>query len=117
MPAGIDKTSANLHFIKGRDSAQGLAGFLQAFFGQTVSVPRKVGTATVISGQTTVTVVDAKILAGDLVFLQQKTAGANACTVTGIVITAATNFVITVNTDPGTGGVVFNYQVFRPVSS
>ena len=117
MALGINKVDANLHFIKGSDSAQGIAGFLQAFFGQCVAVPRKIGAATVISGQTSIVVADTKIAATDVVVPVQTAKGTNAVVVTAVTIQAGVSFTITVNTDPGAGGQGFNYVVFRPVSS
>lgn len=108
---------ANLRFLSGWSNAVGLAKAIQGYFGDVRGKIRLCGQATVLSGQTTVTVVDANILATDLVFVTLATKGANTCVVNTVVITAATNFVITVSTDPGAGGCVFNYQVVRLLSA
>lgn len=94
-------------FIKGRDSHKGLAGYLQH---HTLGM----GQATVVSGQTTIAVACLGIAATDLVFVTLATAGANPCVVASTTIVAGTGFTITVNTDPGSGGAVFNYKVERP---
>lgn len=114
--AGFDKEAFNLRFISAQNAAQGLAGYLQGFFGQCAGVVRKVGVVSVASGATTGTVVDADIAATDVVFLSLKTKGANAVVVSTVVITAAQDFVVTVSGDPGSGGADYNYQVVRPVS-
>lgn len=117
MAVGLNKTVANLHFIKGQDSINGLAGFLQGYFGQVVAVVRKIGSATVLSGQTSIAVADTAIIATDVVFVSPKTKGTNPVVITTVVINAGVGFTITVDTDPGTGGQVFNYNVQRLVSS
>lgn len=117
MAVGLNKAVANLHFIKGANSINGLPGFLQGYFGQVVAVPRKVGQATVLNGATSVDVADTAILATDLVFVTFQDQGTNNVIVTLVQITAASKFTITVNTDPGAGGCIFNYMVMRLVSS
>jgi len=94
-------------FITGRDSAKGLAGYLQHHL-------LGVGQATVPNGATTIAVAVAGIAATDLVFVTLATKGTNACVVYSTTIVAGTGFTITVNTDPGPGGCVFNYAVVRP---
>lgn len=114
---GLNKAVANLKFLRqGIDSVQSLAGYLQAFFGQVVAVPRKAGTATVLSGTTTIAVADTSILATDVPIVTALTKGTNPAYVTDTTVTAGVGFTITVNTDPGAGGMVFNYMVFRLVS-
>lgn len=93
-----------------------LKKYLQAVFGQCVAVPRKVGQATVASGTTNIDVPDTGVIAGDIVVANVVTQGATAGTfVTAVVITAATKFNIAVNQNPGAGGAVINYAVFRLV--
>jgi DNA-binding MurR/RpiR family transcriptional regulator len=94
-------------FITGQNNPKGLAGYIQHHllgFGQ----------ATVASGQTSIAVACAAIAATDLVFVTLATKGTNACVVVSTTIVAGTGFTITVDTDPGTGGAVFNYAVVRP---
>lgn len=114
---GFNKLGVNLKFLeKGLNSVRGLAGYLQGFFGQTAGVIRLTGAATVASGATTVDVADTSIAATDIVIVTLKTKGTNACVVNSVAITAGSKFTITVDTDPGAGGCVFNYAVIRPVS-
>lgn len=94
-------------FIKGRDSRNGLAGYLAYHI-------RHWGYVTVASGQTAITTSLADIAAGDLIIASVMTKGTNACYVVGTSISAATSFTITVNTDPGSGGAVINYIIIRP---
>ena len=94
-------------FIKGAESQNGLAGYLERLF-------QAFGLATVVSGQTSIAVAYPQIKATDVVIVSLATAGANACVVTSTTIIAGTGFTITVNTDPGTGGAVFSYLVLRP---
>jgi hypothetical protein len=110
MTLSLGKT--NLRFLT---PSIDLKKYLQAVFGGCTGVIRTQGLATVASGQTTVTVADTGIAAGDIVNVSLMVKGTNACVVNSVVITAATNFVITVSTDPGTGGAVFAYTVTRPV--
>ena len=73
-----------------------------------------VTTATVLSGQTSVSVAIAGITGaanGDAVTATVKTKGANAAYVTGADITGG-NLVISVNTDPGTGGAVLTVLIW-----
>jgi hypothetical protein len=104
--------STNLSFLR---SDRDLAKYLQAVFGQCTAVPRKSGKATVVSGTTAIDVADTGILATDIVIATVQTKGANACYIVDTTIVAATKFTITVNTDPGTGGAICAYTVFRPV--
>jgi len=90
----------------GRNSQNGLAGYLQKLL-------ETVGTATVASGQTSVTVTDALASTGDIIIASVLTKGTNACYVVGTSIVNNTSFTITVNTDPGTGGVVIAYARFN----
>ncbi len=93
-------------FITGQNAAEGLPGYLARFF-------QALGTATVISGQTSIAVAVPRIVAGDFVYVTLKTKGTNACVVVSTTIVAGTGFTITVDTDPGAGGAVFNYLVLR----
>jgi hypothetical protein len=94
-------------FIMGRDSHKGLAGYLQHHM-------LGIGQATVASGGVAIAVACIGIAATDLVFVTLATKGTNACVVISTTIVAGTGFTITVDTDPGTGGAVFNYMVLRP---
>ncbi len=114
--SGINKAVANLKFIKGADSWRGLAGYLQSYFGQTAGVIRACGTATVLAANTTVVVPDTGIAAGDILSIDVMTQGANANTQpVSFVITPGVGFTVTVSQAPGTGGLVLNYIVVRPV--
>lgn len=93
-------------YITGRDSFKGLAGYLQ-------HMEVGFGTATVVSGQTSIAVAVSQIKADDFVFVTLKTKGTNACVIVSTTIVAGTGFTITVDTDPGTGGAVFNYLIRR----
>ena len=93
-------------FITGRDSFKGLAGYLQHMI-------VGFGTATVVSGQVAIAVAVTQIKADDFVFAVLKTKGTNACVVISTTIVAGTGFTITVDTDPGSGGAVFNYLILR----
>lgn len=97
------------NFIRGQNSQRGLAGYLGFLF-------QKYGLATVASGQTSITVTDATIAAGDIIIASVLTKGTNAAYVVGVTITAGTSFAIAVNTDPGAGGAVIAYFVIRPTS-
>ena len=94
-------------FLRGRETRNGLAGYLSAHF-------TKWGTATVASGATTVTVSDTSIATGDIIVASVYTKGTNACYIVGTSITNATSFTFTVSADPGSGGVVIGYFVIRP---
>ena len=96
----------NSGFIRGRETKNGLAGYLDAHI-------KGWGTATVASGATSVTVSDTAIKTGDLIIASVQTKGTNACYVVGITIVNATSFAIAVNTDPGSGGAVIGYNVIR----
>ncbi len=98
---------SKVKLITGQNSQLGLAGYLGRMF-------QAFGSATVINGATTIAVAYAPILATDVVIVSLKTKGANACVVTSTTIVAGTGFTITVDTDPGTGGAVFNYLILRP---
>ncbi len=104
MPAN---TNSNFRLIKGQDSFKGLAGYLQRIF-------VGFGTATVASGGTTKAVAVPLIAADDKVILTLATKGTNACVVVSSTIVAGTGFTITVDTDPGAGGAVYNYLILRP---
>jgi DNA-binding MurR/RpiR family transcriptional regulator len=93
-------------FITGQGSFKGLAGYLQHMF-------VGLGTATVLSGATTSVVAVSQIKANDFVYVTLKTKGTNACVVVSTTIVAGTGFTITVDTDPGTGGAVYNYLIIR----
>ncbi len=93
-------------FLTGQNAAEGLPGYLQRFF-------QGLGTATVASGQTSIAVAVPRIKAGDFVYVTLATKGANACVIVSTTIVAGTGFTITVDTDPGTGGAVFNYLILR----
>ncbi len=93
--------------ITGENSQRGLAGYLERLF-------QAFGVATVISGATTSVVAYAQIAATDVVLVTLKTKGTNAVVVTSTTIVAGTGFTITVDTDPGTGGAVYNYLILRP---
>jgi hypothetical protein len=98
---------SNIKLIRGQDSVRGLAGYLQRLlvgFGQ----------ATVVSGQTAIAVAAPLVNAGDIVLVSLATQGTNACVVVSTTIAGGTGFTITVNTDPGTGGAVYNYLILRP---
>lgn len=86
----------------GRNSQNGLAGYLQKLFSS-------IGTATVLSGATSVTVTDALAKTGDLIIASVLTKGANAAYVVGTSIVNNTSFTINVNTDPGAGGAVIAF--------
>ena len=92
--------------IARQNSPRGLAGTLARLF-------QAFGTATVVSGQTSIAVADTDIAASDLVICSVLTKGTNACYVVGVTIVAATSFTIAVNTDPGSGGAVIAYMVVR----
>lgn len=94
-------------FIRGRETKNGLAGYLDSHL-------KGWGSATVASGATSVTVTDTSIAAGDLVIASVQTKGTNACYVVGITIVAATSFAIAVSADPGAGGAVIGYFIIRP---
>lgn len=93
-------------FLRGRESKNGLAGYLSSHF-------QKWGTATVLSGQTAIVVTDASIATGDIIIASVLTKGTNAAYVVGTSISNATSFTITVNTDPGSGGAVIAYFIIR----
>lgn len=91
----------------GQFGHNGIHGYLGAHF-------RGWGTATVISGQTTIAVADTDIAATDIIIASVATKGTNACYVAGYTIVAATSFTFTVSTDPGSGGAVIAYYIIRP---
>ena len=96
-----------LRFLtSGRNSRNGLAGYLMAFL-------KGFGTATVASGGTSIVVTDSTIAAGDIIIASPTTVGANNSVVVGTTISAGVSFTINVDTDPGAGGVVLGYVVFR----
>lgn len=90
----------------GRNSQNGGWGYLQKLLGGLQKGAGIVGTISIASGQTSVTVADTAVAAGDLFFVAVMVAGANACFFTGVTsIVAGTSYVLNVNTDPGAGGV------------
>ncbi len=100
-------TNSNVRLIKGQDSFKGLAGYLQRML-------VGFGTVTVANGTTSKAAAVPLIAAGDIVLCVLATQGANAAVVVSTTIVAGTGFTVTVNTDPGTGGAVFNYLILRP---
>lgn len=96
-------------FITGQNTAEGLPGYLDYLL-------PKYGLATVLSGQTSITITDTTIAATDYVIASVLTKGANVAYVVGVTIVAGTSFAIAVNTDPGAGGAVIAYIVIRPTS-
>jgi hypothetical protein len=86
----------------GRNSQNGGWGYLQKL------IPN-MGTATVASGDTSVTVTDALAKTGDLILSGVLTKGTNAAYVVGSSISNGVSFTISVNTDPGSGGAVLWY--------
>lgn len=88
--------------LAGRDSQNGLAGYLQKLFSS-------IGTATVLSGQTSIVVTDALAKTGDLIIASVLTKGTNVCHVSDTSISNGVSFTISVNTDPGTGGAVIAF--------
>lgn len=90
----------------GRNSQNGLAGYLQRLFGgQGGGTAGTIGTINIPSGSTSIVVTDASVAAGDTFFASVQVAGANACYFTGVTaIVAGTSYTLNVNTDPGTGG-------------
>ena len=91
-------------WLKGRESKNGIAGKLAYEFARR-------GTATVVSGQTSIVVTDADILSTDIIETFPITKGTNAAYVVGYTISAGTSFTITVSADPGAGGFVIGYQI------
>jgi len=94
-------------FISGRNTQNGLAGFLN-------NMVRCYGTATVANGQTTIAVTDTDIAATDIVVAWPITKGTNACAYSGFTASVGATFTLGVTTDPGSGGCVLFYVVFRP---
>lgn len=94
-------------FIKGAESQNGLAGYLERTF-------QAFGVVSVASGTTSIAVAYAQIKASDIVMVTLATKGTNACVVVSTTIVAGTGFTITVDTDPGAGGAVYNYAILRP---
>ncbi len=92
-------------FLTARDSQNGLAGYLQRLLGSL----GRMGTATVLSGQTAIVVTDALAATGDLILSGVLTKGTNAAYVADTSVSNGVSFTLTVNTDPGTGGVVLWY--------
>lgn len=104
MPAN---TNSNIRLITGSNSIRGLAGYLGRLF-------VGFGTVTVASGATTKAAAVPLIAAGDIVIVSLATKGTNACVVVSTTIVAGTGFTVTVDTDPGAGGAVYNYLILRP---
>jgi hypothetical protein len=73
------------------------------------------GTATVVSGQTAIGVLDDRINVGDYCQTSIVTKGTNAAYIVGTSLTADA-VTITVNTDPGSGGCVIYYEIKRLIS-
>ena len=94
-------------FITGQNTRNGLPGFLN-------TMVRGYGVATVASGQTTIAVTDTDIAATDIVVAWPITKGTNACAYAGFTASAGVSFTLSVTTDPGSGGCVMFYVVFRP---
>ena len=94
-------------FMKGRDSQNGLAGYLQHHV-------LGVGQATIVSGQTAIAVACLGIAATDLVFVTPVGTSTAPQTISSTTIVAGTGFTITATGDPGSSGVVYNYMVLRP---
>ncbi len=92
-------------FLTMRGSQNGGWGYLQRLLGTLGNM----GTATVLAAATSVVVTDANVKAGDLIFASVLTAGATACYVVGVTITAGTSFTINVSAAPGTGGAVIAF--------
>lgn len=86
-------------------SQNGFPGTFQKVF-------RAWGTAKVVSGQTTITVTDADVLASDIVLCTIINSPTNASTFTKVV-PAAGSFVITVSADPGANGALVGYLRMR----
>lgn len=90
----------------GRNSQNGLAGYLQKLLGGQVASSGIVGTINIPSGATSVVVSDAAVTAGDLFIVTPMVAGANPAYFTGVTaIVAGTSYTLNVNTDPGAGGI------------
>ncbi len=89
-------------FLTMRGSQNGGWGYLQKLLGSLGNM----GTATVISGQTAIVVADTNAQAGDFIAFGPLTKGTNAAYAVGSSVSAGVSFTLTVNTDPGTGGVV-----------
>jgi hypothetical protein len=78
-----------------------------------------IGTATVASGSTSITVTNADWVASDTVMCTVKKAGATACYVKSAVITVGSNvgtLTITTSADPSTGGADIFYSIIRAIS-
>lgn len=91
----------------GRNSQNGLAGYLQRLFGGLgIRASGNMGTISIPNGSTSVVVLDAGTRATDLFFVAVMVKGANAAYFTGVTsITAGVSYTLNVNTDPGAGGV------------
>lgn len=107
----------NLRFITGgANMVDGLVKYLQGIFGQCAGVVRKMGNATVASGNTSVDVADTGISATDFVDIMPKVQGATPGTFpTAVTITAGVKFNVAVNQNPGAGGFQFGFCVVTPV--
>jgi len=90
----------------GRNSQNGLAGYLQRLFSA-------IGKTTVLNGQTSITVVDPLAKVGDVILASVLTAGANPVYVVGTSIIDNTSFTINVSGDPGAGGAVIAFARFQ----
>ena len=104
--AGLTKAIPRF-LTAGRNSQNGLAGFLQRLFGgQGISGTGIIGTATVVNGQTSVTVTDTGVQATDLFFVTILAKGTNAVSYVGVSnIVANTSYDLNVSADPGAAGV------------
>ena len=91
-------------FIKGRDSQNGLAGYLQ-------HMVRAFGQATVAQGGTTIAVSDTDALASDVIIASMQ--AANGATYVGVAITGGTGYTFTVSGTVGSGGAVIAYIRLR----
>lgn len=92
----------------GRDSQNGIVGYLQRLVGSISSKGGggTMGTINIPSGSTSIVVADPAVGAGDLFFVSVMVAGANVCYFTGVTaIVAGASYTLNVNTNPGAGGV------------
>ena len=91
----------------GRNSHNGLAGFLQRLIGGLgVTGSGIIGTVNIPSGSTTLVVSDAGVAASDVFIVTVQKKGANAAYFTGVSsISAGVSYTLNVNTDPGSGGI------------
>ena len=93
-------------FKKGRESRDGIAGYLGAKLLAFGSVTVDTGTTQAVSFT--------DIKATDLIIASMGTAGTTACYIVGYAIVAGTGFTFTVSTDPSTNRPTINYIIVRP---